>query len=118
MTPSYYTLEMALDGHRELRVVALVDGLMVGTANVANYRSGVGTLFQVFVEETWRKAGVGRGMVERAEELVGRANGKAMSAVVMTGGPLGFWQRLGYEPAHIEADRMIVSKRLRGDYGR
>lgn len=106
------TLEVQLDGRVETRLVAVRLGVLVGVATVKNLGRKAATLFQLFVDENYRGAGIGRQLVQAAEELAREARSVAMSAVVEDGGPFEFYARLGYEPVHHEEGRTLVSKAL------
>lgn len=105
-------LESDLEGKRELRLVAMCEGQLAGVASVANYGREVSTIYQLFVAAEARGRGIGSELVSEAERLAGEAGAGAVSAVVREDGPLAWWRKRGYEPAHIEGTSTLVSKRL------
>lgn len=106
-----FTLTFDLDGYRETRFAAMRGAQWVGTIH-AKHNVETVTLFQLFVIEEERGKGVGRVIVEEAEVWAKSTGAQAVSAIVESRGPVGFWYQLGYKPAHAENGKVIVSKRL------
>lgn len=107
--------DFLLDGHIEKRLIALSPDreAVIGTVNVQGLGRAAATVFQLFVVPEWRQRGVGRKLMETVEGLILASGSRAVSAIVMDQGPIGFYAALGYEPMHHERGQTIVAKRLK-----
>lgn len=105
-------LPLDMEGKREARLAAVLWGRMVGVANVANVGKHAATIYQLFVAKEARRQGIGTKLVQAAEGMARQAGGEAVSAIVVDGGPVEFWVRLGYAPVHHENGQTLFGKRL------
>lgn len=106
------TMPFELDGHKQLRLVAVWDNKLVGVATIMNPGKIASTICQVFVSDEWRGQGIGTALVNQACAEMRSLGSKALSAIVTEHGPMGFWASLGFFPVHCEQDSVLVSKQL------
>jgi ribosomal protein S18 acetylase RimI-like enzyme len=102
--------KLALD--RELFLVAVIDGEVVGTA-MGGYDGHRGWLYSVKVREASRRCGVGTALLERVERLLRERGCLKLNLQVMSGnlGAVAFYEDLGYR---VE-ERISMGKRLYSD---
>lgn len=104
-------LELEIDGVKELRLAALVEGKLAGVASVRWTEGEVAVLFQVYVDLGMRQQGIGAFLVSMASEAAMEEGYKGLSVIVGTGGPVGFWRKMRFVVAHCEAGATIMMKR-------
>lgn len=104
-------LEVEIDGVKELRLAALVEGKMAGVASVRWTGGEVAVLFQVYVDLGMRQQGIGTLLTGAAGEAAMEEGYEGLSVIVGAGGPVGFWRRLRFVVAHCEAGVTIMTKR-------
>ena len=113
------TLALRLENTRQVEtpILAEMEGRVVGFAAVrvvpcVCYATPYAELTELFVEEAWRRRGVGRALMEQAENLA-REKG-ATSLLLLTG--LGnadaqaFYQALGYADRHLAMEKKLRSQ--------
>lgn len=108
----YQDISRKLDVHPELFLVATDDGGLVGTV-MAGYDGHRGWLYYLAASPSRRGEGIGRRLVERAEELLLDMGCPKVQLMVRpeNGGVHDFYTRLGYEPF----DSWTTGKRLISD---
>lgn len=97
---------------KELRVAAIGQGQLLGTANVNNPGAMAATIYQVHVDKEWRGQGIGKAIVAKIEEACWKLGSQSVSIIVDADGPVEFWTKLGYRPVHLENGKMIAAKLL------
>lgn len=108
----YQDISRKLDVHPELFLVATDDGGLVGTV-MAGYDGHRGWLYYLAASPSRRGEGIGRRLVERAEELLLEMGCPKVQLMVRpeNGGVHDFYATLGYEPF----DSWTTGKRLIAD---
>lgn len=96
----------------ELRVAAIGQGQLLGTASVSDPRAVAATVYQLHVDKEWRGQGIGKAMVAKIEETCWKLGSQSISIIVDADGPVEFWTKLGYRPVHLENGKMIAAKLL------
>ena len=99
----------------EIPILAEIEGCVVGFAAVRVVpcvcdAAPYAELTELFVEEAWRRRGVGRALMEHAEN-VARENG-ATSLLLMVGfgnaDAQAFYRALGYGDCHLAMEKKLV----------
>ena len=102
-------IQRKLSVQRELFLVALIDGELVGTA-MGGYDGHRGWVYYVAVSRRYRRRGIGTALMKRVEEGLLRLGCPKINLQVRTSNQevVAFYEQLGYE---IE-ERVSMGKRL------
>lgn len=104
-------LEVEIDGFKELRLAALVEGKLAGVASVRWTEGEMAVLFQVYVDMGMRQQGIGALLAGAAGEAAMEEGYEGLSVIVGAGGPVGFWRKMRFVVAHCESGMTIMMKR-------
>jgi ribosomal protein S18 acetylase RimI-like enzyme len=102
-------IERKLEVQRELFYVALIDGMLVGTA-MGGYDGHRGWLYYVAVHPDYRRQGIGSALVRQVESGLARAGCPKVNLQVRAtnAAVVDFYRTLGYE----SEERLSMGKRL------
>lgn len=80
-------------------IVAESSGRIVGTV-IAAWDGWRGSVYRIVVAPEFRRAGLGRGLLDEAENRLRRSGARRMHAIVVGTDPqaLGFWEASDWEP--------------------
>lgn len=113
-TTTIHSMRVSMAGKNELRLVAMRGERLIGVASVANFGSVAPTIYQLFVEEEARGAGIGRALVEVSQREAEKHGAMVMGAIIEPSGPKEFWSDLGFKPAHVDGGNLLVTRPVKG----
>ncbi len=108
-------LVFEMSGKRELRLVALEDGKIVGVCSVANFDKAAATIFQLFVIEERSGMGIGSELVWKAMVLCDESGAQSIGAIVENEVSAPFWSKKGFKPVHVDGVNILVSRQITKD---
>jgi ribosomal protein S18 acetylase RimI-like enzyme len=96
-TDDLESLTRLLDADREALVVAFDDGVVVGSV-IAGWDGWRGSVYRLVVVPTHRRRGLGRQLLNRAEESLRERGATRLAAIVVhsDGRAVDFWRSTGW----------------------
>lgn len=114
-----WSLDVAVDGNQETRLMLLDNGQFIGTVAVQHAGRTVASIRQLFVAEAYRRRGYGHRLLKACMAMAERSGCEAISLMLAANNSrlvVDFYGKLGFQVVAEYTDGdLILGRRLEGE---